>query len=72
MKLAVILLLGLVTSLSACKSAGDDAAAASAVRCTCGEPETDFDGCAHPMCVKGERNPDNPLCVCGPMKIGKE
>lgn len=71
MKLTVCLLLGLVATLGACKSAGDDAATSQVV-CTCGTPEGDFEGCAHPLCLKGERNPDNPNCVCGSLKFGKK
>ena len=37
--------------------------------CTCGSPETAFDGCIHPLCVSGEGNPDNPDCVCGPLTL---
>ena len=70
MKFVVILLLGAVATLSACKSSGNEAATAAAQRCICGTPEADFEGCPHPLCAKGERNPDNPECVCGPMKMG--
>ncbi len=70
MKFVVILLLGAVATLGACKSSGDAAAQKSAERCICGSPEADFEGCPHPLCLKGERNPDNPDCVCGPMKMG--
>ena len=70
MKLFVIVLLCTAGALGACKSAGESAAQAAAQRCTCGTPEADFEGCTHPLCLKGERNPDNPECVCGPMKIG--
>jgi hypothetical protein len=70
MRFVVILLLGAIAALGACKSPDNDAAQASAARCICGTAEADFEGCAHPMCMKGERNPDNPECVCGPMRIG--
>lgn len=39
------------------------------VPCTCGQPEADIEGCAHPACLRGERNPDNPDCVCGSLTI---
>lgn len=70
MKLLVILLLGAVSALGSCKSPDSNAAQVSAERCICGTPEADFEGCPHPLCLKGERNPDNPNCVCGPMKMG--
>lgn len=37
----------------------------SAVTCICGQPEERFDGCHHPLCMRGEGNPENPDCVCG-------
>lgn len=70
MKFVVIVLLCTAGVLGACNSSGDSKASAAAQRCTCGTPEADFEGCTHPMCLKGERNPDNPECVCGPMKMG--
>jgi hypothetical protein len=69
MKIAALLLLGMIASLNSCKGPSSKAEA-SAVCCTCGTPKADFEGCAHPMCLRGERNPDNPECVCGPMKMG--
>ena len=39
------------------------------VPCTCGTPEADLVGCAHPKCLTGERNPDNADCVCGPLAL---
>ena len=39
------------------------------VPCTCGQPEADFRGCAHHRCLAGQRNPDNPDCVCGTLSI---
>jgi hypothetical protein len=70
MKFVVLLLLCVTSPLVACKSSGNDAARVAAERCICGTPEADFEGCPHPLCLKGERNPDNPDCVCGPMKMG--
>jgi len=37
--------------------------------CTCGDAETAFHGCLHPLCADGKTNPDNPKCVCGPLEI---
>jgi hypothetical protein len=72
MKIAAILLLGVIATLNSCKGP-ESHTASSAIRCVCGTPEADFEGCAHPMCVHGERNPENPACVCGPMKMdGKQ
>jgi hypothetical protein len=39
--------------------------------CTCGKPEADMVGCANAKCVAGERNPDNPDCVCGSLSLKK-
>jgi hypothetical protein len=73
MKFVTILLLCALPAVAACKGTGaDSAAVAAAQRCTCGTPEADFEGCTHPACVKGERNPENPDCVCGTMKIGEK
>jgi hypothetical protein len=51
----------------ACRST----AAHGEVPCTCGQPAADIEGCAHSACVKGQRNPDNPDCVCGTLSIPK-
>jgi hypothetical protein len=50
----------------ACRS---PAAEKDEVPCTCGQPQADIEGCAHESCLRGERNPDNPDCVCGSLKI---
>lgn len=39
--------------------------------CTCGTAEADLVGCAHAACLDGERNPDNPDCVCGGLTFEK-
>ena len=54
---------------AACRT--DDAAQAdhASVPCTCGTAETDVVGCSHQACLAGERNPDNPDCVCGTLDI---
>jgi len=69
MKIAALLLLGMIASLNSCKG-HSSRVRSPAVACTCGTPKADFEGCAHPLCVRGERNPDNHDCVCGPMKMG--
>lgn len=40
--------------------------------CTCGTPEAAMDGCAHPLCLAGKTNPDNPECVCGTLSFEKK
>jgi len=70
MKFVVILILCAVAALGACRSSGNNASAAAAQRCICGTPEADFEGCPNATCMKGERNPDNPECLCGPLKLG--
>jgi hypothetical protein len=44
---------------------------ASEIHCTCGQPAADIEGCSHPKCLAGERNPDNPECFCGTLSIPK-
>lgn len=39
--------------------------------CTCGQAQSDIEGCSHPQCLAGKRNPDNPDCNCGPLTIKK-
>ena len=41
------------------------------VPCVCGDPVEDMQGCAHPQCLHGERNPANLDCVCGGLSIPK-
>ena len=57
----------------ACKS--DEPAAPerseAPVSCTCGDAATDFEGCAHALCIAGKNNPDNPNCVCGDLSLGQ-
>ena len=65
--LFLILLLAAGPASLGCRSSS---AHADTIPCTCGQPGTDFEGCAHPSCLAGERNPDNPDCVCGPLRIG--
>ena len=69
MKTALLLLVPL--ALGACKSSSPKVDLSS-VPCNCGEPEARFDGCAHPTCAAGKRNPDNPDCVCGPLDFGDD
>ncbi len=66
-ELAVLPVL-LLALAAACKSSSNGAAE---IACTCGDPATDFAGCAHPSCIAGHTNPDNPDCVCGTMSIPK-
>jgi hypothetical protein len=71
-----LLLAAGLTGLAACKSkdtAPEPSAGASsvAIPCTCGDPLTDFTGCQCASCSKGQRNPGNPLCVCGTLDINK-
>ena len=37
--------------------------------CICGTPEADLEGCPHAGCLGGQRNPDNPDCVCGSLSL---
>ena len=53
----------LMALVPACKSPAND------IPCTCGTAMTDLEGCAHPLCVAGKPNPDNPNCVCGQIEI---
>jgi hypothetical protein len=65
MKYALTILC-LTLALGACRSADKSYSDAP---CTCGTPEARFGGCAHPACMSGEGNPDNPDCVCGGIEI---
>ncbi len=64
-----LLLAAALVGLVACSSPEKKAEPAHVPECTCGEPETAFDGCIHPLCLSGEGNPDNPDCVCGPLTL---
>jgi hypothetical protein len=66
--LSRLFLLALVLTPLACR--GTETAAD--IPCTCGEPATDIEGCAHPLCVSGKHNPDNPDCVCGTLSLPKK
>lgn len=68
MKIVTVLMLLLAATCVSCKSTSS--ASGAVVPCICGTAEADFSGCHHALCVKGQRNPENPECVCGPMKIG--
>lgn len=62
-----------VLFLGGCRSSNEDVHVdLSTIPCICGEPEAAFDGCSHPACLSGEGNPENPDCVCAPMKIGEK
>jgi hypothetical protein len=63
-----IVLLALWSFPLACRSTDSKA---STVPCTCGQPAADIEGCAHEACASGQRNPNNPDCVCGTLSIPK-
>lgn len=64
MKTMLPLIAALLLALGAsCKSPEAE------VPCRCGTPMADLEGCAHPLCVAGKQNPDNPQCVCGQIEI---
>jgi len=63
-----LFLLALILIPLACRGTG----VASDSPCTCGQPAADIEGCAHPKCLAGERNPDNPDCICGTLSIPKK
>lgn len=66
MKTLLILAAALLLTLgAACKSSSANAD----IPCRCGTPMADLEGCAHPACVAGKSNPDNPQCVCGQIEI---
>jgi hypothetical protein len=69
MKIVSILIVALTLACASCTSMGSSAPHQT-MKCICGTPEADFNGCPNEVCAKGQRNPDNPDCVCGPMKIG--
>ena len=70
MKCIALLIMALALTCVACTSSNSASASHATAKCICGTPEADFSGCPNEHCIKGERNPDNPDCVCGPMKIG--
>lgn len=70
MKLHVLLLAALLLPLAtACSSTS---ASQAEVPCRCGTPLGDLEGCAHPLCLDGRSNPDNPDCVCGTLEIPRK
>jgi hypothetical protein len=69
MKPVAVLILSLAAALAGCRVPGARSGPSPTPACTCGEPMTDFEGCAHPLCAQGLRNPDNPDCVCGPLEL---
>jgi len=71
MKLLPALLLTLSAVLAGCESSSRPAPDATAA-CTCGTPMAAFEGCAHPLCIQGKTNPDNPECVCGRLELEEE
>ena len=70
MKLSQVLVAALLVALPmACKSSSSSSASSEGVPCQCGTPLGDLEGCAHPTCLAGRNNPDNPDCVCGTIEI---
>lgn len=69
MKLIPTLLVVALVAVAGCRSSGSDPAPGATPACTCGTPMADFEGCAHPLCLSGEGNPDNPDCVCGRLEL---
>lgn len=67
MKLIPTLLVAALATLAGCRANDPDPEATPA--CTCGTPMADFDGCAHPLCLSGEGNAENPDCVCGRLEL---
>ncbi len=66
----VPLALALLAALAGCRSTEpSEPPPRPEFECTCGDAETDFHGCLHPLCARGETNPDNPECTCGPLRI---
>ena len=65
--------LGLVLAMLGCKSRAhvpaSSPAHSPALPCTCGTLEADLEGCAHSRCLAGEKNPENPDCVCGTLSL---
>jgi hypothetical protein len=69
MKLITILLAASLAASVGCRSSAPEPAPGATATCTCGEPMADFEGCAHPLCLSGAGNPDNPECVCGSLEF---
>jgi hypothetical protein len=63
-----IALAGGVAACGSPSESDDSPVVESDVACSCGDAETSFHGCAHPLCVSGQGT-DNPDCVCGPLSI---
>ncbi len=73
MKWIAFLTIALTLTCMSCTSSSTNSSSSASKNtcaCICGTPEADFSGCPNEYCIKGERNPNNPDCVCGPMKIG--
>jgi hypothetical protein len=70
MKLSLALVAALLVALPmACKSSSSSSESSEGVTCQCGTSLGDLEGCAHPTCLAGRNNPDNPDCVCGTIEI---
>jgi hypothetical protein len=71
MKLIPTLLVAALATLAGCRANDPDPAPEATPACTCGTPMADFEGCAHPLCLSGEGNSENPDCVCGRLELGQ-
>lgn len=61
----------LALTLAACGSHAPQDEQAGAP-CICGTDEALLDGCAHPLCLADQRNPENPYCVCGTLTFEED
>lgn len=68
---SLLLLLAVTLVLGACPSASSKDEAAD-IPCICGTEDGDVLGCHNPVCATGQRNPDNPDCICGPITADEE
>ena len=57
------------SSSTSSSPSGSPARSDATAACNCGTPLGDLEGCAHPACMAGKNNPDNPDCVCGTIEI---
>ena len=60
------LVLAICLGAAACRSTETDTIE---LECICGQPAAVIEDCPHPLCLAGERNPENPDCVCGGLTI---
>lgn len=69
MKLIPTLLVASLAALAGCRSSEAEPVPEATPACACGQPMADFEGCAHPLCLSGQGNPENPECVCGSLGL---